>query len=131
MDMTEQQSWPLKAELFAELPISVANITFTPTSDVIFSHHPFFDPEIRVAKLDAARTGFTPISDRGWNKPKNGTGHYLGSVLGQRGDGAGITVYPEQAAGMLETMPSPFGRTSPASSPKHNSGLKVGPSKLT
>lgn len=88
--MAEQQPWPLNAELFAELPISVGNITFTPTSDVIFSHHPFFDPEIRVARLDAAWTGFTPFPNADWNTPKTGTDHYLDSVLGLRGDGAGI-----------------------------------------
>ena len=45
------------AELFASVPQSVGNITFTPDNRVIYSHHPFFSPDVRVAELmPTART---------------------------------------------------------------------------
>jgi len=81
------QNWPIEAEIFAELPEAVGNITFTPHSDVIFSHHPFFEPDIRVAKLNEARNGSSPWPNREWNTPKTDSDHYLDSVLGLRGDG--------------------------------------------
>lgn len=46
---------PKTAELVAELPQSVGNVTFTPTNRVIFSHHPFFSPDVRVAELNDDR----------------------------------------------------------------------------
>jgi sugar lactone lactonase YvrE len=84
------QNWPIEAEIFAELPEAVGNITFTPHSDVIFSHHPFFEPDIRVAKLNEARNGSSPWPNREWNTPKTDSDHYLDSVLGLRGDGNGL-----------------------------------------
>lgn len=40
-------------ELFAEVSEAVGNIAFTPQGDLVYSHHPFFGPEIRVMKYDA------------------------------------------------------------------------------
>ncbi|GAB5463305.1 L-dopachrome tautomerase-related protein [Hoeflea alexandrii] len=84
------QNWPIEAEIFAELPEAVGNVTFTPKSDVIFSHHPFFEPNIRVAKLNEARNGSTPWPNLEWNTPKADSDQYLDSVLGLRGDGNGV-----------------------------------------
>jgi len=52
-----------QAELVAELPESVGNLTFTPSNQMIFSLHPFFDPEIRVASLNADQKSFTVFSE--------------------------------------------------------------------
>ncbi len=47
--LAQQDDKMVTAELFASVPQSVGNITFTPDNRVIYSHHPFFSPEIRVA----------------------------------------------------------------------------------
>ena len=78
------------AELFASVPQSVGNITFTPDNRVIYSHHPFFSPDVRVAELDADRKNFKPFPNAAWNTPRAGTDQYLDSVLGLRGDENGI-----------------------------------------
>ena len=78
------------AELFASVPQSVGNITFTPDNRVIYSHHPFFAPEIRVAELNPDRKSFKPFPNAAWNTPQPGTDHYFDSVLGLRGDENGI-----------------------------------------
>ncbi|MCB1428368.1 MAG: hypothetical protein KDJ66_04470 [Nitratireductor sp.] len=78
------------AEVFAELPQSVGNITFTPDNRVIFSHHPFFSPDVRVAELNADRKSFTPFPNLEWNTPRKGTDRFLDSVLGLRGDENGV-----------------------------------------
>ncbi|MEO1406703.1 MAG: L-dopachrome tautomerase-related protein, partial [Pseudomonadota bacterium] len=88
--MTDQLNWPIEAELFAELPESVGNITFTPSNDVIYSQHPFFDPDIRVARLNADRKSYDAVPNLDWNTVKADTDHYLDSVLGIRCDGAGV-----------------------------------------
>ena len=88
--MTAPSDWPIKAELFAELSESVGNITFTPKSDVIFSYHPFFDPDIRVAKLNPDRQSASPFPNADWNTPKEDTDQFLDSVLGLRCDGNGV-----------------------------------------
>jgi len=81
---------PVQAEIVAELPQAVGNITFTPDKRVIFSHHPFYAPDIRVAELDPDGKSFKPFPDAGWNTPRPGTDRYLDSVLGLRGDENGI-----------------------------------------
>ena len=43
-----------KAEIFARLPQSVGNIAFTPDNQLIFSHHPFYEPDLRVATAHIA-----------------------------------------------------------------------------
>jgi hypothetical protein len=78
------------AELFASVPQSVGNITFTPDNRVIYSHHPLFSPEIRVAELNPDRKSFKPFPNAAWNTPRRGTDQYLDSVLGLRGDENGI-----------------------------------------
>ncbi|MEO0486098.1 MAG: L-dopachrome tautomerase-related protein [Pseudomonadota bacterium] len=88
--MSTPSNWPIEAELFAELPESVGNITFTPAGDVIYSHHPFFAPDTRVARLNADRQSYTPFPNRDWNTPQDDTDLYLDSVLGLRCDGAGV-----------------------------------------
>lgn len=90
MPTVDMTNWPLKAEKFASLPQAAGNITFTPKNDVIFSHHPFFEPAIRVAKLNADRVSSTPFPNLEWNTSKTNTDHYLDSVLGLRGDGNGV-----------------------------------------
>jgi len=78
------------AEVFAELPESVGNVTFTPDNRVIYSHHPFFGPDIRVAELNADHTSYSPFPNLEWNTPRDGTDGYFDSVLGLRGDENGI-----------------------------------------
>lgn len=77
-------------EVVARLPQSVGNITFTPDGRVIFSHHPIFEPDIRVAELDRSGEGFRPFPDARWNTPGKDPDAFLDSVLGVRGDENGV-----------------------------------------
>ncbi|MHB8268890.1 L-dopachrome tautomerase-related protein [Bradyrhizobium sp.] len=79
----------VRAEIFARLPQSVGNIAMTPDNQLIFSHHPFFSPDVRVAKLTSPTT-FQPFPNADWNTPKKGTDQYLDNVLGLRSDENGI-----------------------------------------
>jgi len=67
----------------------VGNIAITPDNQIIFSHHPFFSPDVRVAKLTSPTT-FQPFPNADWNTPRKGTDHYLDNVLGLRSDENGI-----------------------------------------
>ena len=66
MAVAQQGDKMVTAELFASVPQSVGNITFAPDNRVIYSHHPFFSPEIRVAEQaghvgqEIDRGGLTP-----------------------------------------------------------------------
>ncbi|HXO72153.1 MAG TPA: L-dopachrome tautomerase-related protein [Bradyrhizobium sp.] len=83
------QEGPIRAEIVARLPQSVGNIAITPDNQIIFSHHPFFSPDVRVAKLTSSTT-FQPFPNADWNTPRKGTDHYLDNVLGLRSDENGI-----------------------------------------
>jgi hypothetical protein len=80
---------PIQPEIVARLPFSVGNIAFTPDNQIIFSHHPFYAPDIRVAKLTSPTT-FEPFPNAEWNTPRKGTDHYLDNVLGLRSDENGV-----------------------------------------
>ena len=78
-----------RAEVFARLPQSVGNIAFTPDNQLIFSHHPFYSPDVRVARLTSPTT-FEPFPNAEWNTPRKGTDQYLDNVLGLRSDENGV-----------------------------------------
>ena len=78
---SQQQSNTVTAEIFARLPQSVGNIAFTPDNQVIFSHHPFYSPDVRVAKLTSATT-FEPFPNAEWNTPPKGQRPVSGQCLG-------------------------------------------------
>jgi hypothetical protein len=61
--------------------IKELNIAFTPDNQLIFSHHPFYAPDIRVAKLTSPTT-FEPFPSLEWNTPRKGSDQYLDNVLG-------------------------------------------------
>ena len=50
----QQQPKPVPAEIFARLPQSVGNIAFTPDNQLIFSHHPFYEPDLESSPADIA-----------------------------------------------------------------------------
>jgi len=78
-----------KSEIIAQLPYSVGNIAFTPDNQLIFSHHPFYSPDVRVGKLTSPTT-FEPFPNAEWNTPREGTDQYLDNVLGLRSDEDGV-----------------------------------------
>lgn len=80
---------PVPVEVIARLPQSVGNIAFTPDNQIIFSHHPFYDPDIRVARLTSPTTS-EPFPNKEWNTPRPGTDAYLDNVLGLRSDEDGV-----------------------------------------
>ena len=85
VSVASAQEGPIRAEIVARLPQSVGNIAITPDNQIIFSHHPFFSPDVRVAKLTSSTT-FQPFPNADWNTPRKGTDHYLDNVLGLRSD---------------------------------------------
>lgn len=79
-----------KPEVYAALPISVGNIAYTPQGDLVYSNHPFFNPEIRVMRYDAQKKTSVPFPNIQWNTPRSTDDHYLSNVLGMRNDANGI-----------------------------------------
>ena len=77
-------------EVFATVEQSVGNIAFTHKGDLVYSHHPFFNPTNRVVKYDAKTKTTTPFPNEEWNTPRETDDHYLSNVLGIRNDGNGI-----------------------------------------
>ncbi|MFP9097790.1 L-dopachrome tautomerase-related protein [Flavobacterium sp. RHBU_24] len=80
----------LKPEIFAELSEAVGNIAYTPKGDLVYSQHPFFNPEIRVMKYDAQTRTNKPFPNLEWNTPRDTDDRYLSNVLGIRNDANGI-----------------------------------------
>lgn len=77
-------------ETFATVEQSVGNIAFTHKGDLVYSHHPFFNPEIRVVKYDVQSKTIAPFPNKEWNQPRETDDHYLSNVLGIRNDENGI-----------------------------------------
>lgn len=78
------------AELVAELPGGVGNIAFSPSGDVIYSHHPFYGNPVKVAIMDADGKGFKPYPSESWNTSQADENTYVDTVLGIRGDADGV-----------------------------------------
>src|SRR5258707_15685813 len=98
VSVASAQEAPVRAEIVARLPQSVGNIAITPDNQIIFSHHPFFSPDVRVAKLTSSTT-FQPFPNADWNTPRNGTDHYLDNRLDHR---HGIPHQDHTQAGRME-----------------------------
>lgn len=79
-----------KPEKFASVDMAVGNITFTPEGDLVYSHHPFFEPRIRVMRYDSLKKISFPFPNLEWNTPRLTDDHYLSNVLGVRNDENGI-----------------------------------------
>jgi sugar lactone lactonase YvrE len=77
-------------EIFATVEQSVGNIAFTQQGDLVYSHHPFFNPNFRVVKYNAKTKTTTPFPNEEWNTPRKTDDHYLSNVLGIRNDENGI-----------------------------------------
>lgn len=78
------------SEVFATVEQSVGNIAFTHQGDLVYSHHPFFNPSYRVVKYDAKTKTTTPFPNEYWNTPREKDDQYLSNVLGIRNDENGI-----------------------------------------
>jgi sugar lactone lactonase YvrE len=79
-----------RAEIYAALKSAVGNISFTPQGELVYSNHPFFNPQIRVLKYDGKTKQSIPFPNKEWNTPRKTDDHYLSSVLGIRNDANGI-----------------------------------------
>ncbi|MFT4202851.1 MAG: hypothetical protein QM610_02960 [Chitinophagaceae bacterium] len=77
-------------EVFATVEQSVGNIAFTAKGDLVYSHHPFFNPKFRVVKYNAKVKTTTLFPNKEWNTPRETDDHYLSNVLGIRNDENGI-----------------------------------------
>jgi Gluconolactonase len=80
----------VKHEVFATVEQSVGNIAFTSQGDLVYSHHPFFNPKFRVVKYNAQTKTTMPFPNEEWNTPRQTDDHYLSNVLGIRNDEDGI-----------------------------------------
>jgi len=75
-----------KIEIFATVNEAVGNISFTANGDLVYSHHPFFEPKIRVVKMDKETKQVEPFPNLEWNTPRDTDENYLSNVLGIRND---------------------------------------------
>ncbi|QDV66277.1 Major royal jelly protein [Crateriforma conspicua] len=86
----ESSTAKTELELYASLDQAVGNIAFKPNGQLVFSHHPFFKPEIRVATYDADKKIVSPFPNKQWNTPREENDWYLDDVLGIRNDDQGV-----------------------------------------
>ncbi|QLE02467.1 hypothetical protein HX109_13205 [Galbibacter sp. BG1] len=77
-------------ETFATVNEAVGNISFTVNGDLVYSHHPFFEPKIRVVKMNKETKQIEPFPNLDWNTPRESDENYLSNVLGVRNDENGI-----------------------------------------
>lgn len=84
------QAQKVQHEVFATVEQSVGNIAFTSQGELVYSHHPFFNPNYRVVKYNARTKTITPFPNEEWNTPRETDDHYLSNVLGIRNDENGI-----------------------------------------
>ncbi|MDR6920776.1 MULTISPECIES: L-dopachrome tautomerase-related protein [Chryseobacterium] len=80
----------IRPEIFATVEQAVGNIAFTHQGQLVYSHHPFFNPAFRVVKYDAKTQSALPFPNKEWNTPRETDDHYLSNVLGIRNDANGI-----------------------------------------
>lgn len=93
VNIENQKTWdgkPGQPEIYAAVNEAVGNITFTPQGELVYSNHPFFNPEIRVMRYDATTKESKPFPNLDWNTPHKTDDHYLSSVLGIRSDANGV-----------------------------------------
>lgn len=77
-------------EVYATVDQAVGNIAFTSQGDLIYSHHPFFNPDFRVVAYKADTKTVTPFPNLSWNTARTSDDHFLSNVLGIRNDANGI-----------------------------------------
>lgn len=83
-------SQTVNPEVYASVDDAVGNITFTAQGDLVYSHHPFFSPTVRVVKYNAKTKTSHPFPNEQWNTTRETDDHYLSNVLGVRNDKNGI-----------------------------------------
>lgn len=77
-------------EVYAKVDQAAGNIAFTPQGDLVYSQHPFFNPQYRVVAYKADEKTITPFPNISWNTPRTSDDHFLSNVLGIRSDANGI-----------------------------------------
>lgn len=90
---TQDNKWngeQVQSEVFATVEQSVGNIAFTYQGELVYSHHPFFNPKFRVVKYDEKTKTTKPFPNEEWNTPRKTDDYYLSNVLGIRNDENGI-----------------------------------------
>lgn len=77
-------------EIYAKVTQAVGNIAYSHKSELIYSNHPFYNPDIRVMKYDAYLKKSTPYPNIEWNTPRRSDDLWFDSVLGIRNDSKGV-----------------------------------------
>lgn len=86
----QAQNTLAEVETYATVDQAAGNIAFTNDGELVYSHHPFFGPEIRVVKFDKKTNTTVPFPNLEWNTPRDTDDNYLSNVLGIRNDENGI-----------------------------------------
>ena len=85
-----QYAQEVKLEIYAKVPQAVGNIAYTHEGELVYSHHPFYAPKMRVMHYDARTKRSTPYPNVAWNTPRKSDDLWFDSVLGIRSDSKGI-----------------------------------------
>ncbi|MEM6461763.1 MAG: L-dopachrome tautomerase-related protein [Pseudomonadota bacterium] len=93
----------LEAEVVGELPAGVGNIAFTPSGELVYSHHPFYGNPVKVAKMNPDGKGFTPYPSESWNTSQDDENTYVDTVLGIRSDANGVVWMSDMMHGDRKT----------------------------
>ncbi|MEH0157294.1 L-dopachrome tautomerase-related protein [Limibacter armeniacum] len=80
---------PENAEVYAITREAVGDIAFTAKGELVVSYHPFFNPEIRVAKVISG-TDTKPFPNLAWNTPCEDSDRFLSAVSAVRTDANGV-----------------------------------------
>lgn len=91
LETEKQKSMTLQeVEVYATVEQAAGNISFTAEGKLVYSHHPFFEPETRVVQMNPITKEIQPFPNKEWNTPRDKDENYLSNVLGIRNDKNGI-----------------------------------------
>ncbi|MCT4672652.1 MAG: major royal jelly family protein [Prolixibacteraceae bacterium] len=80
----------IKPEVYATVPYPVGNIAYDYKQELVFSNHPFFNPEVRVMHYNPKTKKVSAFPNKSWNSRSLDNDHYLDDVLGIRNDSKGV-----------------------------------------
>lgn len=79
-----------KPEIYAKVSSAVGNIAFNSNGDLVYSHHPLFNPAVRVMHYNSITQTSEPFPNKAWNTRRKTDDLYLDDVLGIHNDSKGV-----------------------------------------
>ena len=58
-------------EIYAKVNQAVGNIAYTHKGELVYSNHPFYNPDIRVMHYDIKTKKSSPYPNLAWNTPRS------------------------------------------------------------